>query len=122
MVCDRFWRVLGGASCADKSQQNVNRGEALTGFGFKVVLANTPERQDALRQLPPQKFLRQMRGEKVVYVYADPANCGCLYVGSQTAYGAYHARALDKQTADERATTAINNWNLSPWAVGFPDD
>jgi len=113
---------LAALGCADKPQQTANKGEALTGSGFKVVLANTPERQAALRQLPPQKFVRQMRGDKVVYVYADPTNCGCLYVGGQTAYSAYRARASDKQIADEQATTAMNNWDWSPWAFGFPSD
>jgi len=103
--------------CADKSQQNANKGDALVASGFKVVPANTPERQAALRQLPPQKFVRQVRGDKVVFVYADPANCNCLYAGNVTAYGAYRARGVDKQVTDEQA---MDNWNWETWAFGFP--
>ena len=97
------WAVIAvalclAAGCADKSQANVNKADALTASGFKMVPANTPERQSALRQLPPQKVVRQVRNDKVVFVYADPVNC---------------------QTADERA---MNNWDWSPWTFGFPDD
>jgi hypothetical protein len=112
------------AGCADKSQTNVNqanvnKADALVASGFKVLPANTPERQAALRQLPPQKLVRQVRGDKVVFVYADPANCTCLYVGNVTAYGAYRARTSDTQAADEKA---MDNWDWSPWAFGYPSD
>jgi hypothetical protein len=122
------WAVVAAAlclaaGCADKSRStatvnNVNNADALIASGFKVVPANTPERQAALRQLPPQKIVRQVRNDKVVFVYADPTNCNCLYAGNATAYGAYRARTADTETADERA---MNNWDWSPWTFGFPD-
>jgi hypothetical protein len=119
------WSVIVSVVCLAvigcTSQQTANKGDALVASGFKTVPANTPERQATLRQLPPQKFVRQVRGEKVVYVYADPANCNCLYVGSVTAYGAYRARATDRQVADEQDSTALQNWDWSPWAFGFPE-
>ena len=81
----------------------VSQTDALLASGFKMVPANTPERQTALRQLPPQKVVRQVRNDKVIFVYADPASCACLYVGNATAYGAYRARTSNTETADERA-------------------
>src|SRR5882757_9369682 len=117
---------LAAVGCADKSQQSVNTsppgvntGNALAASGFKIVPANTPERQAAIRQLPPQTFVRQMRGDKVVFVYADPANCNCLYAGGLTAYSTYRARA-NRQIADEQAMTAMDNWDWSPWTFGYP--
>jgi hypothetical protein len=113
---------LAAMGCADKSQQtasqNADKGAALTASGFKAVPANTPERQTALRQLPPQKFVRQVRNDKVVFVYADPVNCNCLYAGNITAYSAYRARTSDK-VADEQA---MDTWDWSPWAFGYPGD
>ena len=106
------------AGCTGNTQPNANKGDALIASGFKVVLANTPERQAALRQLPPQKFVRKLRGDKVVFVYADPAICNCLYAGSLSAYSAYQASTRNKQLADEQA---MDNWDWSPWAYGFPD-
>src|ERR1044071_4324452 len=84
------------AGCVNNSPSTetptVSKADALLASGFKMVPANTPERQTALRQLPPQKVVRQVRNDKVVFVYADPVNCNCLYVGNATAYGAYRAR------------------------------
>jgi hypothetical protein len=116
---------LGAAACADKSQQVMNKEDMMIASGFKFVPANTPERQAAFRQLPPHKFMRQVKGDKAIYVYADPTICVCLYVGGQKAYAAYRSRVFDKQIADEQLTTAsdyyyMNNWDWSPWAFGYP--
>lgn len=97
-----------------------NKASALLASGFKVVPADTAQRQAALRQLPPQKFVRQLKGDKVVFVYADPANCNCLYAGGLTAYTNYRGRALDRQLAEEEATSQENNWDWSPWTFGYP--
>jgi len=118
---------LAALGCADKSQsqpqsqQSANKADALVASGFKMVPANTPERQAALRQLPPQKIVRRLRGDKVVFIYADPANCNCLYAGNLSAYTAYQARALDK-VAEEQATTTMERWDWSPWTFGYPED
>src|SRR5215475_8088142 len=89
------------AGCVNQSQSpatstaSMSHTDALLASGFKMVPANTPERQTALRQLPPQKVVRQVRKDKVIFVYADPASCACLYVGNATAYGAYSARTRE---------------------------
>ena len=114
-------------ACAkpDPSQQVMNKEDTLAASGFKFVPANTPERQAAFAKLPPHKFIRQVQGDKVIYVYADPTICVCLYVGGQRAYGAYRARVFDKRIADEQATTAdavsyMGSWNWAPWSDGYP--
>jgi len=117
--------LVAAAACADKSQQVMNKEDMLAASGFKFVPANTAERQAAFKQLPPHKFMRQVRGDKVIYIYADPTICVCLYVGGQKAYGAYRARVFDKKIADEQATVAndmyfMNNYDWSPWAYGNP--
>src|SRR5262245_47801495 len=116
---------LAAAGCTDKSQQVMNKEDMMVASGFKFVPANTPERQAAFRQLTPHKFVRQVKGDKVIYVYPDPTICVCLYVGGQKAYAAYRARVFDKKIADEQVTTAndlyyMNNWDWSPWAYGYP--
>jgi hypothetical protein len=110
------------AGCADPSQQVMNKEDVLAASGFKFVPANTRDRQIAFAKLPPHKFVRQVRGDKVVYLYADPTICVCLYVGGQKAYGAYQARSFDKQLADEQASNAyfVSEWNWGPWAAGYP--
>jgi hypothetical protein len=106
--------------CTDKPMQTASKEDVLTASGFKVVSANTPERQAAMARLPPHKIVRQVRGDKTVYVYADPTVCGCLYVGKQTAYNAYRTRVAEKQITEEQDLSAMNKWDWSPWAFGYP--
>ena len=97
------------AACTnDPSRAIMNKEDMLAASGFKFVPANTPARQAAFQRLPPHQFIREVRDGKVVYTYADPTICVCLYVGGQKAYGAYRARVFDKQIADEQATVATD--------------
>lgn len=117
---------LAATACSgDGSKAVMNKEDMLVASGFKFVPANTQERQTAFRRLPPHKFVREVKGDKVLYVYADPTICVCIYVGGQRAYGNYRARVFDKQIADEQVTVAndmyyMNNWDWTPWAVGYP--
>ena len=102
------------AGCATPSQRVSNREDLLAAAGFDVHPGNTPERQDALRRLPPNKFVQQARGDSVRYVYADPLVCACLYVGDQQAYGRYRQEVLRRQIADQQHLVAVMNQNY-PW-------
>jgi hypothetical protein len=67
------------SACAAQVQ---NKEDMLAAAGFKAVPANTPQRQASLAKLPPHRFVHQMRNNTMIYVYADPTICDCLYVGS----------------------------------------
>ncbi len=103
--------------CAEKAQQTASNASALTAAGFKAVPANTPKLQASLRQLPPRQFVRKLRGDKVLFIYADPADCNCAYVGNVTNYSAYQARSMRQ----EQAITTMDDWDYSPWAFGYPE-
>ena len=114
---------LAATACGDGSKAVMNKEDMLAAAGFKFVPANTPERQQAFQRLPAHKFMREVKGDKVVYIYADPTICVCIYVGGQKAYGTYRANALYKRIADEQVTAANDmayGWDWSPWAVGYP--
>src|SRR5215470_9482122 len=100
-ILTAFGLCLALAAClgGDGSQNVMNKEDLLAASDFRFVPANTPQRQAAFRRLPPHKFVREVRGDKVVYIYADPTICVCIYVGGQKAYGAYRARVFDKQIA-----------------------
>jgi hypothetical protein len=74
------------SACASEVQ---NREDMLAAAGFTLVPANTPQRQAALKALPPRKFVHQVRNNVVIFTYADPTICACLYVGNQAAYDWY---------------------------------
>jgi hypothetical protein len=58
----------------------------LTNAGFAAKRANTPAQVALLNSLPANKFVRQTANRKVTYLYADPTGCGCVHVGSQSAF------------------------------------
>jgi len=75
------------AVCAAASACNPvqNKEDMLAAAGFTLVPANTPQRQASLSSLPPHKFVHQVRNNAVIFIYADPTICDCLYVGNQAA-------------------------------------
>jgi hypothetical protein len=106
-------------ACQSPSQTAVSREEVMMASGFKRVPATTPQQQATLQQLTPQKFSRQSHKGQVVFVYADPAGCACLYVGNLNAYTAYKSTMRDKKLADEQALAAnetkMNDLDWGPW-------
>ena len=105
------------SACANQVQ---NKEDMLAASGFTVVPANTPQRQTSLTTLPPHKFVQQVRKNAVIYVYADPTICQCLYVGNQAAYDRYRANVFQKKLADEQAFTAqVNEMNWEGWGPGW---
>jgi hypothetical protein len=104
-------------ACANQVQ---TKEDMLAAAGFTLVPANTPQRQASLSSLPPHKFVHQVRGNAVLFTYADPTICDCLYVGNQAAYDRYRANVFQKQIADEQQMTAqINQMDWRPWGPGW---
>jgi hypothetical protein len=66
-----------------------------TAAGFKVQVADTPEKLAHLRRLPAEKLVTRSWGGKVHYIYADPTACRCAYVGTPEAYRAYQTGRSD---------------------------
>jgi hypothetical protein len=118
---------IGALGACQTQQQAVKQHEDnLAAAGFIIRPANTPERKAMLSRLPPNKFVKREKGDTVHYVYADPLVCGCLYVGSQQAYGQYKQDQQQKHLADEQQMTADSysdaawNWNeWGPWGPGY---
>ena len=93
-----------------------NKEDMLAAAGFTLVPADTPQRQTSLRSLPPHKFVHRVRNGAVVFIYADPTICDCLYVGNQAAYDRYRQNVFAKNLADEQQVTAqINEGEWDGW-------
>lgn len=75
--------VIALAGCQTPQQRVESKEGNLAAAGFTARPANTPERIAMLQRLPPNHFARLVRGSRITYVYADPLDCSCLYVGSQ---------------------------------------
>ena len=111
------------AACQTSQQAVQSKENQLAAAGFTLQPANSPKRIAAMNKLPPNKFVRQTSGGTVVYVYADPAGCQCVYFGNQTAWSNYRASVFAKQLADEQQMTAMMNqdaFDFGPWDTPFP--
>jgi hypothetical protein len=123
-----FWPLLALvaslaiAGCQTPQQRVEKKEDNLAAAGFTIRPANTPERISMLRSLPPNRFSRQIKGSKVTYVYADPLDCSCLYIGSQQDYGRYRQAMQQMRLANEQQLTALEmsdaSWDWGPWGFG----
>ncbi len=114
--------VVAVAGCAAERQNVAGREGMLAAAGFTVRPADTAARQAELRTLPPHRFVTQAGNGKTVYLYPDPTQCGCLYIGSEPAYQQYQRMAVQAELADEQpaaAPMAMDRWNWAPWGPGW---
>jgi hypothetical protein len=97
-----------------------NKEDMLAAAGFTLVPANTPQRQLSLTAMPPHKFTHQLRNNVVIFTYADPTICDCMYVGNQAAYDRYRQEVFAKNIANEQQMTAqMNQMDWGPWGPGW---
>jgi hypothetical protein len=110
------------AACQTPQQAVQSKENQLAAAGFTLQPANSPKRIAVMNKLPPNKFVQQTSGGTVVYVYADPAGCQCVYFGDQAAWSSYRSAVFAKRLADEQQMTAMMNQNafdFGPWGPGF---
>jgi hypothetical protein len=110
--------TLGG--CAAIARDDAATTEnTLSAAGFKVRPITSPAESAMVASLPPNRLSRQINGSHVSYLYPDPINCKCLYVGGQTAYGRYQQLAIQQRIANEQVEAAHLNanvaWDWGPW-------
>ena len=77
----------------------------LTNAGFRQIPADTPQRKAQLLALPPYTLVHRPLGDEERWVYADAAECTCLYVGNSEAYRRFRSMGEAQEIADE--TTMI---------------
>jgi len=105
----------------DGEWQTRTTEQLLATEGFEKKIADTPEKLAHLETLTPaRKLVARQRNGEVYYVYADPAVCKCLYVGTATQY----ERVLDKRLENEQLQALQDHveyydpllWSLwAPW-------
>jgi hypothetical protein len=110
------------AGCAAFRRSEARSAEdVLAAAGFRQLPATTPQRIDALRTMKPRTLSQVTRDGKTYYVYPDPDNCNCLYVGNEAQYHEYERLALEKQMADERLEAAEAEEDTAmDWGVWGP--
>ena len=113
--------VLGG--CAAMHREEAKQKEnILAAAGFQMRPADTPQRVEKLNSMPANKMIARNKNGNVVYTYADPINCKCLYVGNAQNYSDYRRLALQHQVAQDQLDAAVEaddaamDWGMwGPW-------
>jgi hypothetical protein len=82
-----FFLAVIACGCPGHAQQTT--GQLLISSGFNPIAATTPENMARLTSLPAKQFVLRSKGNRPYYVHADPAGCGCAYVGSVAAMNRY---------------------------------
>jgi len=105
----------------DGEWQTRTTEQLLASEGFEKKVADTPEKLAHLETLTPaRKLVARQRNGETYYVYADPAVCKCLYVGTAAQYQG----VLDKRLENEQLQALQDHvqyydpvfWSLwAPW-------
>jgi hypothetical protein len=115
--------ALGVAACASPQQQVAQKEDLLAAAGFQVRPADSPHRLEAMKRLPPDKFVTKVVNGNPVYIYADPLDCNCVYFGTQQNWDAYKQEMFARQLANEQEMSAIlyqDTWDWGPWGYPYP--
>ena len=80
--------LLALSACAAIHRQEAADSEVLLKqAGFQTRAADSPERQqDLVKSLPSRQIVKRDQKGTPEYIFADPDNCHCLYVGGQKEY------------------------------------
>ncbi|TCT00614.1 hypothetical protein [Aquabacter spiritensis] len=110
--------TLGACVTATQNKENM-----LAAAGFRMRLADTPDKIASLKTLPPHKFTVQNQNGQPVYIYADPTVCGCIYYGTQDNYANYQQMMFQQRLANQQQMTAMMNQQMAfdygPWGGPF---
>lgn len=86
--------MLLGAACAAIQRDTE---QMLVAAGFHMRPTDTTELQEDLRSIPPHRIVSRTKDGNVVYMYADPDKCHCVYVGGSKEYSEYERRRLERE-------------------------
>ena len=120
----------GLAGCGAPAKPYLDEGMALSQAGFIAHAADTTARYAMMNTLPPGQVTYRPSPTGLIYLYADPIGCGCVYMGSETAYrtltgliessnqkgkkSAQFLLDLRSMAAENRRDTAL--WDWSAWS------
>ncbi len=100
------------AGCAT----NTGKTDLLSAAGFKLVPADTPEKQQLLATLPPDKLTLIVWKGKQFYVEPASGSQDQAYVGTPAEYQAYQQLRLAKQMSNDNLMAAqLNQDSMSGW-------
>lgn len=89
--------------------------------GFKVMAADTAEKQKMLHTLPPRSITRIVRPDNTYYIYADPDLCACLYVGREAEYDHFSRLGVEREISDQQLrANEVQQGYAAGWSPAGP--
>jgi hypothetical protein len=100
--------ALLGAGCATIQRYQVGDTERmLAAAGFQRHPSDAPARQEDLRSMPPYQIASRTKDDgAIVYTYADPDECRCVYVGGSEEYSRYERLRARREATQRSAGNA----------------
>lgn len=99
--------IIACASTRDSKRADMEK--LLTAAGFKMGVADTPQKLAELKKLPQREIVPHEDGDTLIYIYADAKHCKCAFAGDEEAYKKYQKLTHAKQIADEDRRDAVRN-------------
>lgn len=110
------------AGCTAIRRDEAHQVEStLAAAGFQARPADTPDKLAKLKLLPARTLSSKVKDGELIYFYADPEFCQCLYVGNAAAYGRYQQLAIQQRIAEEQVNAAEMNEDAAmDWGMWGP--
>jgi hypothetical protein len=116
--------TLLGSCAAIENQNAMDMERLLAASGFKMKLADTPQKMASLEGLPQRKLVPQKHDGKLYFYYADATSCKCMYVGSEKSYQQFQNLATQRKMAQDYRWAAQANMdarmNFGMWGPWGP--
>jgi hypothetical protein len=111
--------LLVTAGCAEIQESNAIATEReLAAAGFQMKFAKTPEQVAEVGSLTQRKLTRTAGPDgQNLFVWADAADCKCIYVGTEAAYDRYQQLSINQQIAIDNEMASMN-W--AAWGAWGP--
>ena len=106
--------ALSGCATVEKDT-TMDTERLLSAAGFQMRMADTPEKLEKLKKMPQRKIFPLQRDGTTHYVYADAADCECLYAGTEAAYK--RVKELSKLRQTKMATSTGREDVVMDWEV-----
>ncbi len=109
--------VLSVVGCASNGNHaNESNEQMLTAAGFHLYSPKNPQEEANLKAMTQRKVFFMDKAVKPTYLYADDAECDCVYVGGQAEFERFEKLVQQKQAAD--AVMYQAQYNQSMYGMG----
>jgi len=110
------------AGCAAIERHEAGQTEQLlAAAGFQMRPADTPAKLADVERQQQHKVVRHERDGEATYVYADAADCKCLYTGDQASYDQFQKLQVQENVASQEMMAAeMNQQAAMDWETWGP--